>query len=295
MFFKRLMSLVVVLVLAVEIHQFQRQADHIRLYEHSIEERYFLPQPAVMHTMSMGYHHLVAELMWVRSILLYSDFVMSCQPEQSQWLLSMLRAVKHLDPEWRTLYFWGGTMLSLCQDIDGSDELFMAGAEQFPEDAFFPFSVAMNALLEREDSTRALEWMTLAANKPSAPPWYKAAVGGLLKEGKGQEASIRYLEAQLADENLRPNVRSLTEYRLRLLQHELYQSELEAKRSAWESEQNMIMFDLTVLEAVPEDPFGVGWILSPDGHIRSAYLEEQEARRSFELELSWLQRQDWVP
>ena len=294
MVIKRVLSVFLMGLCATQIHQFQRKADHIRLYEQSIDERYFLPQPAVMRTMSMGYHHLTAELMWVRSILLYSDFVLSCQAEQAKWLLSMLRAVKYLDPEWRTIYFWGGTMLSLCKDIDGSDELFMAGAEQFPEDAFFPFSVAMNALLERNDNAMALEWMQRAASKKSAPPWYKAAVGGLLKEGKGQAASIRYLEEQLTDENLRPNVRSLTEYRLNLLRHELFQEELEAKRDEWERLNERKLQDINLLGSIPDDPFGAGWILSPDGRIRSASLEERESKRVLELESSWLMRQDWT-
>ena len=287
------MSLTLLIFIMFQVHHFQRKVDHTRMYESQIETRYFIPQPAVMHTMSMGYHHLSAEIMWVRSILLYSDFVLSCRENESQWLLSMLRAVKHLDPEWRSIYFWGGTMLSLCKEIDGSDEMFMAGAEQFPEDAFFPFSVAMNALLERNDTEMALEWMQKAANKESAPPWYKAAVGGLLKDGKGQEASIRYLEDQLKDANLRPNVRSLTEYRLNLLRHELLQSELETRRDLWQIEHGKPCTDLNDLNPIPEDPFGVGWVLSGDGRIRSELLEAQEAIRVVELETSWLMRKDW--
>ena len=293
MVIKRLVSVLLLLLIIFQIHHFQRKVDHIRLYEQSNETLYFLPQPEVMHTMSMGYHHLSAEIMWVRSILLYSDFVLSCKESESEWLLSTLRAVKYLDPEWRSVYFWGGTMLSLCKHIDGSDELFIAGSAQFPDDAFFPFSVAMNALLERNDTELALDWMQRAANKDTAPPWYKAAVGGLLKEGQGQDASIRYLEEQLKDENLRPNVRSLTEYRLNLLRHEMAQSQLEHLRDQWRDTHEEPLDDLNMLGDIPSDPFGVGWVQSGDGRIRSGLLEAQEAKRVVEQETSWLMRKDW--
>ena len=151
----------------------------------------------------------------------------------------------------------------------------------FPDDAFFPFSVAMNALLERNDTELALDWMQRAANKDTAPPWYKAAVGGLLKEGQGQDASIRYLEEQLKDENLRPNVRSLTEYRLNLLRHEMAQSQLEHLRDQWRDTHEEPLDDLNMLGDIPADPFGVGWVQSGDGRIRSKMrlkLKKQKSR-----------------
>ena len=91
-----------------QVHHSQRKVDHTRLYEAQIEGVTSSSTCCYAHHVN-GYHHLSAEIMWVRSILLYSDFVLSCRENESQWLLSMLRAVKHLDPEWRSIYFWGDT------------------------------------------------------------------------------------------------------------------------------------------------------------------------------------------
>jgi hypothetical protein len=294
---KSLKSIVVLMLIsfisAWYLHGFHRQVDHVRLYEKTSTNRYFLPAPAALHAASLGYHHAVGEVLWVRSILLYSDFVINCDEEQSKWLLTMLRAVSALDPEWRTVYYWGGTMLSLCGDIDGSDELFKAGAEALPDDAFFPFSISMNASSERGDIESALYWMRIAASKPNSPPWYKAAVAGLMSDDQGRTSSIMYLREMLENPNLEPVVRDLTEYRLSLFLHEEGVALIKEMRSAWEDKNGKKLSDLNQLAGLPDDPLNAGWMITPDGDIRSFVIEKQESLRLKEHELSLLKRKDW--
>ena len=243
-----------------------------------IEDRYYLPNPTVTKALSLGHHTMVADVLWVRTILIFSDFAYDCNPLHAQWLLSMIKTIANLDPKWRTLYFYGGTMMNLCQDVDAADELFTVAHKELPDDYFFPFSLAMNAYLVRRDYESAERWMREAAGKKGAPNWYKAAVAGLINKQGQRQTSIRYLQDELNKE-LPPAVRASSEERLRLLLHEQYSEALEGLRQEKERDLGRPLQSLNELPNSYPDPWNEGWLLAPDGQIRSIEMERREIKR----------------
>jgi hypothetical protein len=222
---------------------------------------------------------MVSDFFWIRTILIFSDFAWNCQEREATWLLSMIRTMSHLDPKWRTLYFYGGTMMGVCNQTAAADEIFLLGHENLPDDYFFPFSLAMNAYLEHRDFERARYWMEIASNKEGAPGWYRAAVAGVISDNGQRSAAIEYLRQEL-EKDLEASVRSSTEERLRLLQHDDAVDLLTERRRQWELQSGKSLMDLDVLAPLPADPWGEGWILSPDGEIRSVEMERRAARKS---------------
>ena len=90
------------------------------------------------------------------------------------------------------------------------------------------------------------------------------------------EASIQYLSEALKKET-RPSVRAFTIERLRLLHHQQMQTIIEQRK---ESLGGVVRAqDLSRLTAGLEEPWGVGWTLSPDGTVRSQELEQREIEK----------------
>jgi hypothetical protein len=269
---------------------FLKQIDKSRLLNsHDIEDRYYLPHPVVTRTVSTGYHTMIADILWIRTILIFSDFASSCKESQAQWLLSMIRTISHLDPKWRTLYFYGGTMMGVCNEHEISDELFLMGHENLPDDYFFPFSLALNAYIYRKDYKEAERWMRIAANKEGAPNWYKATVSEMINQQGQRDTSIKYLEEELKG-NLSSAVRSSSEERLRILLHEKYAEEIEQKRIKFERKSNMPLKSIEQITIEHADPWDKGWLLAPDGKIRSIEMERREIIKTRNKEREMLRK-----
>ena len=55
----------------------------------------------------IGTKYFRADFLWLRTCLLYADFVDNCKREDALWLYSMIETISHLDPKWRTNYLMG--------------------------------------------------------------------------------------------------------------------------------------------------------------------------------------------
>jgi hypothetical protein len=177
----------------------------------------------------MGHDEMAADLLWIRSILISADFIESCAEKEGDWLYTMLKAIVHLEPQWKSVYHYGGLMMDLCSNVEGSDALYEQGFSIFPDESRFAFLLSTNASSYHNDVDKALHWMKKAAAVPNAAPWYSAAVAGLIKKGDGLDSSIIYLEKQL--ETMPDSaLRDFTEERYRLLMHDSLVPKIEGIR-----------------------------------------------------------------
>ena len=215
----------------------------------------------------------------MRAVLQFADLLEHPTETNTRWIESTLHAIAALDPQWRTVYFYGGSFLRLMGDIDGSDEMFEMGRVQLPDDPYFPFALGMNAYLLREDRSAAQVWLSRAAAMDGAPPWYHAAAAAFL-EGKGERrAAIRYVEEQMVDESRPAVLESLARKRKSLIHDELSEQMTDAIH-AFEAREGRPAADLSPLGVLPEDPLGGDWTRAPDGVVRSTAREALLDRRS---------------
>lgn len=254
----------------------------------------FLPDGRTLQVASLGFHEPVANFLWIRAVLLFGDrFGRDPSTEWGPWMNGMIRAINHLDPDWRTPYFYGGMFLRVIEDIEGSDAVFAAGAAAFPRDAFFPFALGMNAYLYRKDVEAAARWVGEASNRPNAPAWYAAAAAGFLAEQNQRATAIRFLRDERAT-TTDPAVREALDTKLAELTHDELAEALDAARTRYQSTFGTDVGDVVELERLgqplPPDPLGGAWILAPDGHIRSSVREEKEVRSARSQERVWLLR-----
>lgn len=260
-------------------HLSHREADRAR-YDRRAEARtLYQPQGDALRVAAMGYHGLLADGMWVRAVLQFADLMEDGSEQSTRWLESTLQAIAVLDPQWRTVYYYGGGFLRVMEDVEASDRLFELGMQNLPDEPYFPFSLGMNAYLHRDDTEAAQRWLSIAAEKPSAPPWYHAAAASFL-EGRGQRrAAIRYVQEQIEQESRPDVVRSLERKRDALMHDEL-SGRLTELVERWEAEQGQPAPELSVLGALPPDPLGGAWMRSSDGVVRSTVRDALMDRRA---------------
>lgn len=260
----------------------QPHVDATRTTRSVDEALLFVPEPAQLAHGAFGYEEPLASLFWVRTVLVYGDrYDTATGSPWITWLRKMLAATSALDPTWRTPYYYGGTLLRAIGDIDGSDEVFASGHANLPDDAFFPFSLGMNAYLHHEDPRSAARYLAVAAATPGAPSWYAAAAAAMKRESGERLAGIRYLEEVLAS-TTDPKTRADTEVQLGRLRHdEVVDAWDDACRERMAAGRPLASpKELVAMGfSVPPNPRGDAWIVGADGVVRSAGAEEERVQK----------------
>jgi hypothetical protein len=290
----RKLVMVAALACAGLAHLVQRAADEHRHSTDIDTELLFLPSPATFQLATMGFHEPVADLLWVRAVLLFGERHGSDpDPRWGAWLAGMIEAIAALDPGWKTPYHYGGTMLRSIEAVDASDHIFELGAEAFPDDAYFPFSLGMNHYLLRGDAPTAVVWIEEAAGRPNAPNWYRVAAAGLLAKQDMRPVAIRFLEEQ-RETTTDPAILEMIEGRLTKLHHDHWVDTFEQVRARYRQRFGADIIEPADLEklglTLPPDPYGERWIMGADGVLRSSAREREEAQKARDAERSLLQR-----
>jgi tetratricopeptide (TPR) repeat protein len=290
----RKLVIVVALLAALGVHLVQRGADEERWATSVENELLFLPSPQTFRLATMGYHEPASDLLWMRAVLLFGEHHgMDGDPGWGMWLAGMIEAIAALDPQWRTPYYYGGTMLRSIEAIDASDRIFELAIEAMPDDAFFYFALGMNHYLHRGDPQTAVQWITLAATKPNARPWYRVAAAGMLADRDMLPMAIRFLEEQRETTD-DPAILEMIDGRLEGLRHDALVMALEEARRGYRLRFGADIERVEDLErlgrALPADPHGEQWIIGADDAIRSSHRERDEARRGRESERRKLRR-----
>jgi len=267
------------MVLGVALSQVaQRSADEARFRTGPSTDR-VAPHAPTLKLASLGQPTLVADLLWVRTVLAFADIHDDPTPDAVTWVGAMVDSTAELDGRWRTVYFYGGSFMRVLGDIDHSDSIFRAGHEALPEDSFFPFALGMNAFLYRQDLKQAFHWIATAAELPNAPDWYRTAAAGFVEEGGDRRAALRYLEEEMQADQ-KPRVREALLVKYNSLLHDELVEQIAQHRKKYVERFDQDIQDVGELGRLPADPLGGTWVLAPDGQVRSSKREELLLRQA---------------
>lgn len=276
----RTIILIVLPVLAgIGAHQSQVRTDPDRWAQTEDLRPIFVPSPQATKVSSLGFDMVVADLFWVRTVLLFVDFLAAENEDGAAWTRTVLKTVVELDPKWRTPFFYGGSMLRLLNDIEGSDEIFAEAVEAFPEDPYFPFSLAMNAYMYHDDLERAVVHLQHAASLPKAPRWYRNAAAEFISRRGQRKAALLYLKEQLANANSERE-RALVEAKYKSLLYEQVSEAVVGIQAEVERRTGAPVRTLDQLGVLPPDPLGGQWFIAEDGVVRSTVQDPVVARRA---------------
>lgn len=277
-------------------HTSQRHVDAQRRDVNVNHELLFIPDAESVRIAALDHSVHVADILWVRSVLAFGERWNSTgDPAWVEWLSRTVLGVCQIDPRWRTPYFYGGVMLRVLGDYEGSTAVMKLGANNMPNDPFFPFSVGMNLYMNGGDREEAARWVAEAARRPGAPEWYAVAAVAFRQEQKERPQAIRFLqdELKLTDD---PDLRQELERRLAWLTHDEYAERLNELAQAFAAERGRPprgveeLVRVGKLKAEPPDPLGGSWIVDIDGEIKSSIRAAQEKEQALRFERDMLER-----
>lgn len=244
----------------------------------------FVPDGEQVRAASTGFEEVAADVLWIRAVLVFGErFDTASGREWTTWLRRMVRAVNTLDPRWRTAYFYGGALLRVAGDVEGSTLVFRDGAEAIPEDAVFPFSVGMNAYLYDNDPETAAPWLERAAAVPSAPAWYAAAAAAMHQKAGARSAAMDYLRETIRTSPSEA-VREDAKRQLgRLVHNELVDGWkdacLEYRAGHGHRLDSPEALGALLGHPVPPNPRGDAWVVGSDGVVRSEGAEKDRVTK----------------
>lgn len=254
--------------------------DQLRESIPKIHRRMFLPQGEVLRVVSLGYHGVVADFIWLQAIQAMGEKNVS--EETGRWIHRALDVVTTLDPKFVQAYETGG--LALCTLVvlpKESNALLEKGMKYNPAIWQLPFYAGINYYFELRDDAKAAEYIARAARLPGAPTLLLGLAARLYMSAKEPENAIELL-ASIYEQATDGEMRQVLEQRLKqaIIERDLQLLEkaIGRYRDRFSSQPDQLE-DLVaqgILSALPRDPFGGRYQYdSQTGVVNSSSVQER--------------------
>jgi tetratricopeptide (TPR) repeat protein len=238
-----------------------------------IQQFMFLPQAEVLKAVSLGYHSVAADFLWLQAIQAMGERKVS--EEAGRWIYRAIDIVTTLDPKFVRAYEAGG--LALCTLVvlpEESNALLEKGMKHNPDVWQLPFYLGINYYFEFGDDEKAGEYVARASRLPGAPEYLSGLAARLYVSAKAPQNAVELL-ASLYEHAANGEARQVLEQRLKeaIVERDLQVLEEAIRRYQDRySKQPGQLEDLVaqgVLSALPRDPFGWRYLYDPSTQVVS--------------------------
>ena len=278
--FARSVFLGAILALAVGGSFFLQQELDLRRGDVRVESLRFLPRGEYLKPVLLGYHHLAADVLWLRMVQVLGERNVTAQ--DYEWLYHALDVITTLDPQYVYAYQVGGIVLTeLAQRVDLSNRLLEKGLQANPAAWQIPFYLGYNHFFFLEDYRRAADYMAQAARLPGRPSYAPLLAARLYAQAGNPNTALDFLRAmwhqtqdKQSKEALELRIKEVTiERDIGLLE------EAVGRYRTREGRTPTVLADLVargILHAIPPEPFGGVYRLDPKtGAITSSTHPER--------------------
>ncbi len=226
-----------------------------------LQEVLMVPPGKVLRQWDLGYHSLMADLLFIRANLYYGQHMLT--DEQTPWMAHFIGILLDLDPGFKKAYLWGAMVtLYFKRVMDAVPEelvlranrVLARGMKQFPDDHRFPMRIAFNYYYEMGDIERALPFFNRAARVPGAPDWIRKKAADLYSKQGRRDLSAQMLKELVAEADNPAMLRSLQDRLRSNLSEEDRKALLwtqERLLEEWEARYDFIPYDLFLLIREP--------------------------------------------
>ncbi len=188
-------------------------AMHRFLATRTYEDIYYLPPPAWLRVMSLGYHEALADLVWIRVLIYFGDELV--HRRDVVHVFQYADAVLALDPSFRRIYHWAAMAASYnaghvtAKDLRRSVAYLEEGARRFPDDGNMAWDLGASILYDLEPNVtdpaekrrlrkEGVAHMLVAARLGAGPPWLALANATQLQKLGETELAAQHLEEMYA-------------------------------------------------------------------------------------------------
>jgi len=219
-----------------------------------------LPKGEYLKPALLGYHHLGADLLWLRLVQMVGKKRNS--EDEYEWMYHALDVITTLDPQYAYAYYAGGVILGdLANRPDLSIRLLKKGADANPEVWNIPFLLGYNYYFLLADPAKGAEYIMKAASLPDRPAYLPGLATRMAAEAGSPDTALAFLEARLL-ETQDPQTRESLANRMKEVIIERDLRLLESAVAAYRTQYRTLPATLTdlvaagVLSILPQEPFG---------------------------------------
>jgi tetratricopeptide (TPR) repeat protein len=163
-----------------------------------IESLAQLPKGEYLKPALLGYHHLGADLLWLRLLQVVGKKRNSA--DEYEWMYHALDVITTLDPQYAYAYYAGGVILGdLANRTDLSNRLLEKGFNANPDVWNIPFLLGYNYYFLLGDPARGAEYIMKAASLPDGPSYLPGLATRMAAEAGSPDTALAFLEARLRE------------------------------------------------------------------------------------------------
>jgi tetratricopeptide (TPR) repeat protein len=250
-----------------------------------IEGLAHLPQGEYLKPALLGYHHLGADILWLRLLQVVGKKRNSA--DEYEWMYHALDVLTTLDPQYAYAYYAGGVILGdLANRTDLSNRLLEKGVNANPEVWNIPFLLGYNHYFLLGDPAKGAEYIMKAASLPDGPSYLPGLATRMAAEAGSPDTALAFLEARLR-ETQDPEMREVLANRMKEVIIERDLRLLESAVAAYRTQYRTLprtLADLVaagVLSMLPQEPFGGAYRLDPKTGVVSSSTHPERLRTFF--------------
>ena len=249
-----------------------------------------LPKGEYLKPAMLGYHHLGADLLWLRLVQVIGKKRNSA--DEYEWMYHALDVLTTLDPQYAYAYYAGGVTLGdLANRPDLSIRLLEKGVKANPEVWNIPFLLGYNYYFLLGDPAKGAEYIMKAARLPDGPSYLPGLATRMAAEVGNPDTALAFLEARLTDTQ-DPEMREVLAYRMKevIIERDLHM--LESAMETYRTHRGTLPATLTdlvvagALLSLPQEPFRGDYRLDPKTGSVSSSTHPERLRTFFKRKQS---------
>ncbi len=226
----------------------------------TIEDLAQLPRGEVLRPALLGYHHLGADILWLRMLQVLGKKHNSV--DEHVWLYHAMDVITTLDPLYAYVYYVGGVVLTeLAGRVDLSNQLLEKGHAANPNEWNLPFLLGYNYYFVLNQPAKGADYISRAAKIPGGPGFLPGLATRMYAESGNPDVALQFLEA-VWRENPDIAVREKLEVRVKeiIIERDLRRLEdaiqryHQAHRKSPKTLSDLVLSG--ILQAIPDEPFG---------------------------------------
>lgn len=250
-----------------------------------IESLAQLPKGEYLKPALLGYHHLGADVLWLRLVQVLGNRRNSS--DEYEWMYHALDVITELDPQYAYAYYAGGVVLGdLAHRTDLSNQLLLKGTDANPTVWNIPFLLGYNYYFLLGDPAKGAEYIMRAASLPDHPTYLPGLATRLSSEAGNPETALAFLDARLR-ETQDPEMREFFVTRMKEVIIERDVRMLERVVDSYQEKHGAMPMTLAVLvrdgflPALPQEPFGGEYRLDSKTGLVSSSTHPERLRTFF--------------
>ena len=244
-----------------------------------------LPKGEYLKPALLGYHHLGADILWLRLVQVIGKKRNSA--DEYEWMYHALDVLTTLDPQYAYAYYAGGVILGdLANRPDLSNRLLEKGVTANPEVWNIPFLLGYNYYFLLGDPAKGAEYIMEAARRPDGPAYLPGLATRMAAEAGSPDTALVFLEARLRetqDQQMRESLADrmkevIIERDIRILESavETYRTQHQTLPATAND-----LVAAGILPMLPQEPFGGDYRLDPKTGSVSSSTHPERLRTFF--------------